>query len=69
MFKLIIKNIWSRRKRNAWLLAELIVVAIIAWAVLDPVVVSLHMQRQPRGYDSDRLLIVNLDYESSRSPK
>lgn len=28
MWKLILKNLWSRRRRNGWLLAELILVAL-----------------------------------------
>ena len=36
MFKLIWKNLWARRRKNGWLLAELILVSIISWVVLDP---------------------------------
>ena len=39
MFKLIWKNLWARRRKNGWLLAELILVSIISWVVLDPVIV------------------------------
>ena len=28
MLKLILKNLWARRVRNAWLLAELILVTV-----------------------------------------
>lgn len=33
MWKLILKNLWSRRRRNGWLLAELILVAILSWYI------------------------------------
>ena len=39
MWKLILKNLWSRRRRNGWLLAELILVAILSWYIFDPVMV------------------------------
>ena len=39
MLKLIFKTLWSRRRRNGWLLAELIVVCIVSWVIFDPVVV------------------------------
>ena len=42
MFKLIWKNLWARRRKNGWLLAELILVSIISWVVLDPVIVVTH---------------------------
>lgn len=29
MWKLIFKNLWSRRKRNGWIVVELIVVTIV----------------------------------------
>ena len=32
MLKLILKNLWARRVRNAWLLAELILVTVYGLA-------------------------------------
>ena len=42
MLKLILHTLWARRRRNGWLLAELILVSVISWAIFDPVIVSLH---------------------------
>ena len=42
MFRLILKTLWARRKRNGWLLAELILVALLSWAIFDPVIVVTH---------------------------
>ena len=36
MLKLILKNLWARRVRNAWLLAELILVTVLTWYITDP---------------------------------
>ena len=54
MFKLIWKNLWARRRKNGWLLAELILVSIISWVVLDPVIVVTHDRNIPLGYDAER---------------
>lgn len=60
MFKLIFKNLWNRRGRYAWLFIELIVVTCLAWYILDPAVVSLHDATLPLGYDSDRLVMIEV---------
>ena len=60
MFSLIFKNIWARRKRNGWLFAELIAVAIVSWVIFDPVVVGLYVRNLPTGYDTDRLCRISL---------
>lgn len=54
------KNLWARRRRNGWLLAELILVSIISWVILDPVIVVTHDRNIPLGYDADRLCLVSL---------
>lgn len=60
MFRLILKNLWARRRRNGWLLAELLLVSILAWVILDPVIVVTHDRSIPLGYDADRLCLVSL---------
>ena len=60
MWKLILKNIWSRRKQNGWLLAELVVVTVVTWVIIDPVVVLWHDTSLPMGYDIDRICKVEL---------
>lgn len=60
MLKLIFKNLWSRRRRNGWLLAELILVSVLCWIILDPVIVLTHDRHIPLNYDADRLCMVSL---------
>ena len=60
MFKLIIKNLWSRRKRNGWLLAELILVTVVAWVIIDPLVMAVVVKTTPYGYDTDRLVDISM---------
>ena len=59
MLKLILHTLWARRRRNGWLLAELILVTVISWAIFDPVIVSLHDRRLPLGYDAERMALVS----------
>lgn len=68
MFRLILKTLWSRRKRNAWLLAELILVCVLSWVVFDPVIVITHERAMPLGYDADRLSLVSLDVLRPSAP-
>ncbi len=69
MFKLIIKNIWSRRKRNGWLLAELVIVTVLAWIILDPVIVRTYISQRSPGYDIERIARITMLAESKQSPR
>ena len=40
MIRLALKNLWARKRRNGWLMAELIVVSLILWHFADPVTVQ-----------------------------
>ena len=68
MFRLILKTLWARRKRNGWLLAELILVALLSWAIFDPVIVVTHDRMLPLGYDADRLCLVSVDALQPSAP-
>ena len=60
MFRLIIKNLWHRRLRNGWLMAELILVTIVSWVIIDPVVVDTYDVNRPLGYDADRICLIGI---------
>lgn len=60
MWKLIFKNIWSRRRKNAWFMMELIIISVITWIVLDPVIVRLYSKNLPLGYTPERLVMINV---------
>lgn len=68
MLKLILHNLWARRRRNGWLLAELILVTVVSWAIFDPVIVNLHDRRLPLGYDADRMILVSLSALEEGTP-
>lgn len=69
MWNLIVKNLWSRRKRNGWIFAELVVVTIVLFVLLDKAVVSLYDTSLPLGYDVDRLCVVSLSTYGEGTPK
>ena len=60
MFKIILKNLWARRWRNGWLFAELIIVAVVAWNVIDPIIVDSWVFSQPMGFETNRVCMVNI---------
>lgn len=68
MIKLIFKNLWARKGRNLWLLIELTLVTIVAWVVIDPVVVYTYAKFTDPGYDIDRLATVSLGSYAETSP-
>ena len=55
MIRLVFKNLWAKRKRNGWLLAELVVVSIILWHFVDPLAVQTYVNYIPDGYEKDNL--------------
>lgn len=60
MLKLIFKNIWAHRRRNLWILIELIIISVAAWIVIEPLVVFKYTISRHPGYDIDRLVRIEL---------
>ena len=67
--KMIFQNLLAQRKRNLWLLLEMTVITIITWVVLDPVMVLFTVQHMPRGYEPDRMALVEFAILKTTSPK
>lgn len=68
MFKLIISNLWRRRRQNMWLFLELIIVTILTWVIADPTIVGIYDISADQGYDTDRLVYIemeNIPYQSA----
>ena len=55
MWHHIFRNLWNSRKRNVWILLELIVIAIVCWMVIDPLFVIFYNKSIPDGYEADGL--------------
>ena len=60
MIRFVIKNLWARRRSCGWLFAELIIITIVAWVVVDPVAVGIYDWSRPLGYDRDRLVAIEI---------
>lgn len=69
MWKLIFKNLWSRRSRNGWIFVELVIVTIILFVLVDKLAVSLYDSSLPLGYDADRLCVVTVGGLKKSHPK
>ena len=52
MWHHIFRNLWNSRKRNVWILLELIVIAIVCWMVIDPLFVIFYNKSIPDGYEA-----------------
>lgn len=68
MLKLILKTLWSRRRNNGWLMAELILVAVLSWIIFDPVIVVTYDRQRPLGYDAGRLCMVSVAMFQPQAP-
>lgn len=69
MFKIILSNLWHRRKANGWLFAEFVIVTILLWFIIDPSVVTLYNKSLPLGYDADRLVLFKFSKYDKSSPR
>lgn len=66
MIRLALKNLWARKRRNGWLMAELIVVSVILWHFADPVTVQTYVNMLPDGFDSENLYRISIqEYDPS----
>lgn len=66
MIRLALKNLWARKRRNGWLMAELIVVSLILWHFADPVTVQTYVNMLPDGFDSENLYRISIqEYDPS----
>ena len=62
----ILKQIWNKRRANAWIFLELVLVTFFMWGVIDPVYVLLSNRAIDPGYDIDRVFRLTLgQYPSS----
>ncbi len=68
MLKIILHTLWAHRRRNGWLLAELILVTVVSWAIFDPVIVSLYDRHLPLGYDAPRMALISFGQLPPEAP-
>ncbi len=49
----ILKQIWTQRRRNAWIFAELFIVFVLAWYIIDYGFMMVYNRLLPRGFDME----------------
>lgn len=67
--KMIFKDILAQRRRNLWLLIEMVIITVITWIVLDPVMALLTVEHMPQGYEPDRLVYMEIARLKETSPR
>ncbi|MDO4165765.1 MAG: FtsX-like permease family protein [Bacteroides sp.] len=60
MFTFIFHQLWNQRRQNGWIFLELLVAGFFLWTVIDPVAVLTANHRIDKGYNSDRLYLVEV---------
>ena len=65
MLRHIINLLWSSRRRNLWIMLELIVIAIVSWVIIDPLFVLKYNQSIPNGYEAEGLYRLELTRNSA----
>ncbi len=68
MLKIIFKNLWHRRGRNAWLFIELILVTALGWYIFDTPLVSIADTSLPLGYEPERMVNISMGIFPEQSP-
>lgn len=60
MFNQIIKTIWNQRTSNAWIWAEMVLVSICLWYIIDDLYTRASLYLSPMGYDISHVYRVDL---------
>lgn len=60
MLRHLFKNLWNTRRRNAWIMLELVVIAIVCWMVVDPLFVIFYNKSIDDGYETEGLYRLQL---------
>lgn len=65
----ILKQIWNKRRANAWILIELVLVTFFMWSVIDPVYVIVSNKAIDPGYSVDNVMLLQIGEYSSTHNK
>lgn len=68
MVKHIWKMIWNQRGSNGWIFLELLLVFGGLWAMMDSMLVSWYIYRQPLGFDITNVYKINIGKKSAGIP-
>ena len=68
MLQHIFTLIWNQRRQNAWIAAELFLVSILLWYLVDWLYVMGSVYYSPMGFDIDHVYEVRMADLSKNSP-
>jgi putative ABC transport system permease protein len=60
MYTQIIKVIWRQRAANAWIWAEILLVSVCLWYIVDDLYTRITLYLSPMGYDISNVYVVDL---------
>ncbi len=63
----LLKQIWNKRRANGWLWAELFVVFVILWYVIDFLLTAFCASVEPKGYDTHHVYHVSIAVKPTQS--
>jgi len=69
MIRHILKQIWTQRRRNGWILSELLIIFVLAWYIVDYAFVMFHNRMIPNGYDITNTYQINYGKNVSDSTR
>ena len=61
----IFHQIWNQRWHNSWIFAELLVIAVFLWMLIDPLYVIYATMAIPDNYEKEDRYIVQLKCDAS----
>lgn len=68
MKKKLLKQIKNEWRTNLWLAAELLVVSVISWYLIDTEYVATNIRNEPKGFDSSHCYLISFDMLNESSP-
>ena len=68
MIQHLLQLIWNQRKQNAWLWAELLLVSVFLWFLVDYLYVMGRTYTAPLGFDIRHTYSIVISSLSERSP-
>lgn len=69
MTKLTLKQIWNERRTNIWLWAEILLVSVVLWIIVDYGYVLLRTYIQPKGFNIENTYLLRFNYLTPKSER
>jgi hypothetical protein len=64
-----LRQLWTQRRQNGWIFAELCLVSFFLWIVIDPLYVLIADRSIPKGYEEQRAYALRLGYYNAQDTR